>query len=326
MKKERNTKIDILRAIAMICIIIAHSTPNPLAFQLRNFDVIMIVILLGASFQLSMQGKSINYIEYLIKRFKRLVVPTWIFLTIFFSFFFILSLITNKEYFTFPQIIESYKLLGGIGFVWIMKVFMIVAVVSPLLLYISNNIQSHLYYFALLIFIYCIYHLLYLQLEHISEPMNTYYKLILLEGISYSLVAAIGIRLLQLDKKSYNILTIVAIMLYAAFTLYYQFEPIQHFKYPPHIYYISYGLMVTLIMYKLFNLKPLHDAFNNLFIMFIAKHSLWLYLWHILVLYILRLTNTPFKEHFSTRFLFIFVISLIITIIHNKISKKIKRL
>lgn len=76
MKKERNTKIDILRAIAMICIIIAHSTPNPLAFQLRNFDVIMIVILLGASFQLSMQGKSINYIEYLIKRFKRLVVPT----------------------------------------------------------------------------------------------------------------------------------------------------------------------------------------------------------------------------------------------------------
>lgn len=58
MKKERNTKIDILRAIAMICIIIAHSKPDALTFQLRNFDVIMIVILLGASFQLSMHHLS----------------------------------------------------------------------------------------------------------------------------------------------------------------------------------------------------------------------------------------------------------------------------
>ncbi|UTH00873.1 acyltransferase [Macrococcoides canis] len=324
MKKERNTKIDILRAIAMICIIIAHSKPDALTFQLRNFDVIMIVILLGASFQLSMQGKPINYVQYIIKRFKRLILPTWIFLTVFFSFFYILSITTNKEYFTLPQIIESYKMLGGIGFLWIMKVFFIVALTSPLLLYISNRVKSHILYFTLLALAYIIYHILYLQLDQVPMPFNKYYNLILLEGIGYSIVTAIGIRLLLLGSTSYRAMTIISIILYATLALYYQFEPIQNFKYPPHLYYISYGMMMTLLMYRLLDIKPLHDKLNNLFIQFISKHSLWLYFWHILTLYILKLIHTPFNTNFFTRFIFIFGLALILTIIHNKIAKKIK--
>lgn len=155
-------------------------------------------------------------------------------------------------------------------------------------------------------------------------PFNKYYNLILLEGIGYSIVAAIGIRLLLLGSTSYRAMTIISIILYATLALYYQFEPIQNFKYPPHLYYISYGMMVTLLMYRLLDIKPLHDKLNSLFIQFISKHSLWLYFWHILTLYILKLIHTPFNTNFFTRFIFIFGLALLLTIIHNKIAKKIK--
>ena len=329
MKKERNTKIDILRAIAMICIIFAHTNPDPLLFKIRNFDVIMIVILLGASFQLSMQNKTIHYSQYIIKRFKRLIIPTWIFLTIFFSIFMLLSSVTNREYFTLPIIIDSYALMVGIGYVWIMRVFFIVALISPLLLYMSNKVKSDLYYFMILILAYLIYYLLYIQLDNIHEPYNKFYKLIILEGIGYSIIAAIGIRLLRLKNKSYTTILIGSIFLFGFLSIYYQFEPIQNFKYPPHLYYMSYGIMMTFILYKLLSVKQIHDKLNNIFIMFIAKHSLWLYFWHILTIYILHIFK-PYlvysNANFITRFIFIFGLALIITIIHNKISKKIKRL
>ncbi|PAK50013.1 acyltransferase family protein, partial [Priestia megaterium] len=71
--KKRDERIDILRAIAILCIILAHSNPMGVIFQLRNFDVTMMVFLMGSSFFLSNQKKTINYGNYVIKRFKRLI-------------------------------------------------------------------------------------------------------------------------------------------------------------------------------------------------------------------------------------------------------------
>ena len=82
--KERDYKIDILRFIAIICIILSHTKPPETIFLLRNFDVTLMVMIMGASFYLSNNNKNINYSNYIIKRFYRLIVSTWIFLFIFF--------------------------------------------------------------------------------------------------------------------------------------------------------------------------------------------------------------------------------------------------
>ena len=85
---ERDKKIDILRFIAMLCIILAHSQPNTFIFQIRNFDVPLIIILMGASFYIS--RKEIGFMDYVKKRFKRLVLPTWKFLTFFLAVLFLI--------------------------------------------------------------------------------------------------------------------------------------------------------------------------------------------------------------------------------------------
>ncbi|WP_406807608.1 hypothetical protein [Clostridium perfringens] len=49
-----------------------------------------------------------KYVEYIMKRLKRLIIPTWIFLTI---YFFIHLLIGNL--YSIKTIIFSYLLIGG---------------------------------------------------------------------------------------------------------------------------------------------------------------------------------------------------------------------
>lgn len=79
----RDKKIDILKAIGAILIILAHVSNSPLILQLRNFDVPLMVMISGYLAVDSLK-KSESNMDYYRKRFIRLVVPTYIFL-IFFS-------------------------------------------------------------------------------------------------------------------------------------------------------------------------------------------------------------------------------------------------
>ena len=157
----RDNKVDILRALAIVCIILAHSQPNSIIFQIRNFDVVLMVMLLGNSFYLSSRNKSLNYLSYIKKRFQRLVIPTWIFLSVFFCFYYLVSLaIGEKFYFSTSRIIHSYFLTEGIGFVWVIKVFFIVALLSPFILQLSKKIESNRQYFLWLVTGYVVYAML----------------------------------------------------------------------------------------------------------------------------------------------------------------------
>ena len=81
--KKRDIKFDLMRIIGLAAIILAHTSPPWPISQLRNFDVPLMVIVSGAVFGLSSNNK-INYFHYLIGRTARLLLPTYIFLIIFF--------------------------------------------------------------------------------------------------------------------------------------------------------------------------------------------------------------------------------------------------
>lgn len=115
----RDERIDLLRAFGLLMIILAHVEPPNYLFQLRNFDVPLMVIVAGLSFQRSFKAES--YWSYLWGRIKRLVLPVWIFL----SFYFFLEFLVGFPG-TLPEgkvVLSSYLLLNGIGYVWIIRVF-----------------------------------------------------------------------------------------------------------------------------------------------------------------------------------------------------------
>lgn len=79
----RDISIDILRCIALIGIVVIHCEPESLWLrQIRNFDVPLMVFLSGVSYTLSIKDENTlidgGYLKYVIKRFKRLILPTWI--------------------------------------------------------------------------------------------------------------------------------------------------------------------------------------------------------------------------------------------------------
>ncbi|KFN90233.1 hypothetical protein TMUPMC115_2021 [Tetragenococcus muriaticus PMC-11-5] len=54
---KRDVRIDTLRALAILLIMYAHTRPPQWLYELRNFDVILMTFILGASYYLSTERK-----------------------------------------------------------------------------------------------------------------------------------------------------------------------------------------------------------------------------------------------------------------------------
>lgn len=87
----RDASLDYLKCIALLGLVIAHVSTNEFLLQVRVFDVNLLVIIsamLGCRGlgQHSMENdhKYIYIGQYYAKRFFRLVLPTWIFVTVYF--------------------------------------------------------------------------------------------------------------------------------------------------------------------------------------------------------------------------------------------------
>lgn len=328
---ERDVRIDILRCIAIIGIIIAHSEPNKIIFQIRNFDVILMVLLLGTSFYLSNKDyKEIKYVQYAIKRVRRLLIPTWIFLTVFFILFLFISLESKVSYyFSLKEVFLSYIMINGIGYVWIMRVFFLIALTSPLLLKLNIKIKNNRLYFTVLFSIYAIYVLFQVVYFRLEDPLKVLFENFILYGIGYSLIAAFGMRLKLLSQKEQFLWMLFFLTLFLSFMWYYQFTPTQNYKYPPQLYYISYGMFVSLALYIILGINKIQNVLNNRYVMFISQNSIWLYFWHIIFIYLLKISGKNILgsfNNFTTRFLFIFISALIVTYIHYLSKKFLKNL
>jgi len=332
--KKRDERIDILRAIAILCIIIAHSNPNGLILQLRNFDVILMVFLMGASFFLSNRGKEIRYGNYIFKRFRRLILPTWIFLIIFFIVYYFLSIILgDKYYFSANEIVTSFTLTSGIGYVWIMRVFFIGAMVTPVLLFISNKVKRHSIFFLLLLIAYALYALLlsagkYIPID-IAQNLFEYY---ILQGFGYSLVIALGIRLYTFRGNHLLIISFTFLCMFILLMIYHDFSSTQAYKYPPTIYYLSYGLFVSFILYYILKFDRIRNFFYKSPIIFLSHKSLDIYYCHVFPIYVIELfgKNIPLINYsFYTRLFFIIfctAVLLCIKLLFLKAPNKIRNL
>ncbi|UTA47595.1 acyltransferase [Simiduia sp. 21SJ11W-1] len=309
----RDNRIDILRFIGLAMIVLAHVNPPYALSQLRNFDVPLMVLLSGMSFGLSYRpGEA--FASYVYKRIKRLVFPVWIFLTGYFAVLFLID--SGNSDLTLAKIAGSYLLVDGIGYMWIIKVFLLVALVSPLLHRFNEATGSAHVYLLLLVAGIGTYELVrYLTLPYISTGAGFVVSQVSHYLIPYAMVFALGLRLIRLTHTQLLLAIAFFGVVFAAFAMYLYTShgyivPTQRFKYPPGIYYLSYAMVASLVLWLLIDkiAQLIHLIKIQPLVLFIARNSIWIYLWHIPLVKIVQ-------ADFITKYCVVFGVAILITFI-----------
>ena len=291
----RNHNIDFLRFVGLSMIILAHVHPPEVLFQLRNFDVPLMVLISGMSFGLAYKGES--YSEYVWKRIKRLALPVWIFLSMYFVIFY------PQNHINYHMIISSYLLIGGIGYVWIIRVFLMVALLAPFIYIFHNKTKHDSQYLITLLILFVLYEICrYKSMPFIQEGIEKYLSLVILYAIPYSILFALGLRIPTMSNKNIKIIFWFFLITFLAIALIItsitgNFSPTQQYKYPPSIYYFSYAACITILLWifseNIWDVVCKIDLVKYV-VLFMAQNSIWIYLWHISILKIVH-TNFIFK-------------------------------
>lgn len=283
---ERDIKIDFLRFVGLAMVIFAHVNPPDFLFQIRDFDVPLMVLVSAWSFGLTYRGEQ-SYGGYLWKRVKRLIFPVWIFLSIYFV----------AEYFIYPAslelnfntILSSYALVSGIGYVWIIRVFILVAVVSPFIFILNRKVKSNVWYLLGCLFGLLVYELLKFQYPSLDNNLIDKFVLnVVYYIIPFAAVFAIGLRMLNMDHRQVFFVGFVAFVVYLTCQYFFYLYGISpqftfNYKYPPSLFYLSYSIFVSSFLWVMADrLCKGHFYFkSNSVLGFISSNSIWIYLWHI---------------------------------------------
>ena len=252
--RERDKSIDVLRAIALTGMIIIHISPTiGWISEIRSFDVPLMVFLSGVSYTLSSGGGKISYSSYVYKRFQRLILPTWIFL-------FLYHIFSACFYFATDQ---TFNIKGEIGsavthftfmtgwYVWIMRLFFIVALFAPLLSKVTKSFRTiHLYAFVIGALVLNEFLVLWIG----EDCLQNDWRVILEMNIPYLAIFCIGTFILKIPKTSIMTLLMCSLVAFTTIAFYLKngtgvFQSLQIYKYPPQAYYMAYGITATIFLW-----------------------------------------------------------------------------
>ena len=322
----RDQRIDFLRFVGLSMIILAHvGTPSYL-FQLRNFDVPLMVLVSGMSFSLSYKTENDkdkeSYLAYFWKRFKRLVLPVWIFLTFLFSIMHYTGYPTELP--DIQTIASSYILIYGIGYVWIIRVFLLVALIAPFIMKVNLKFERQWVFYTFLALTYVAYEIIYrIATPYLSTIEGQIFESTFLYLIPFSVIFAFGLRIQYLSKTTTIKIAIIFLLIFltlAVFNYFLQGKIIQtqQFKYPPTLYYLSYAIGVSLVLWLTagYFLNWIEKLGASDIMSFIAQNSIWIYLWHIPFIEIIQLP-------FYIKYIFVYGIALLLAFIQIFIVTKL---
>jgi len=322
----RDKKIDLLRFIGLSSLIMVHIDCPGWLFQLLNFSVPLIVI--ASAMAMSYTQWKGDYWSYVIKRIKRLFFPVWLFLTFYFIFLKVTNLAPN--YLTFQNIIDNYTISNNGGFMWIIRVFLLVALVAPFIAQLDRKIKSNRKYLAILLVGY----LLYEGLMHLSAfvgdgALKEFINFYVDYALGYGMIFALGMRIRKLSTKELWFVGGFAMIVFVILGAYHfvqegHFVQTQKFKYPPSAYYVSYAIVACLITWALVDKFVGTLVTMNIWIesavMFIAQNTLWLYFWHTIALFV---SYRMHEQNFLMKYFVVYGLSILAVFIQNKIVKKV---
>jgi hypothetical protein len=274
-----------LKCIGVGGVILAHLAVPQIVLQLRSFDVPLLVIISAVLANESFEKKNNGIIlfDYIWKRIKRLVLPTWTFLVFFFLFQCVCLHKIHPLSYYFNSFIFAGE--GGIGYVWIVLIYLYCAILSPLFYRVKDN--------RILAVVISGSYILYEIIYGLGYLNNRFALDTICNVIPYGALTYLGIRYKYIPQKKRLIICVIFFLLFIAFGIYYnklfgRIKIVSVAKYPPRMYYLSYGIFssfVLLMICEKIDLPLLHHGL----ITFISSHSFWIYLWHIFYITILRL-------------------------------------
>ncbi|HBA5720984.1 TPA: acyltransferase family protein, partial [Escherichia coli] len=196
---QRDVTIDILRVCGLLLIMLAHVNPPNLIFQIRTFDVPMMIFVSGVSYFLSKKA-DVSYFSYAFSRFKRLVLPVWIFLFFFFLTIYLFRPVNFLDLLSVKNILSTY-MLNGFGYVWVIRVFLIIAILSPLYVYLTKNSSS--YSIAIIVLFLLLVSLLLsiFPYEKHGKLLSHIFDDVLFPAISYGAVFILGYNYFLFNTK-----------------------------------------------------------------------------------------------------------------------------
>ncbi|HEX8966074.1 MAG TPA: acyltransferase [Patescibacteria group bacterium] len=324
-KQERLIEVDHLRGLAMFAMILIHTTvyflsDSPLIYNLWNYSQFAVPLFIFCSAylffnKLQFYSKK-TFFAYFKKRFVRLVKPYYIFMI----FFFGAILIRQPNILTPKYFFQSVFLIGGIDINWLVLLFLYFALLIPFIgyTYVKNKIIFWLFStISLLSSILFVF---------VQLPIN--YKYIM--WLPWSVVLLFTFFLVKYKMKNIFYFASIIISL-CLFSFFYYIEFTRHHslsffdnKYPPTIYFLSFGIASISLLYFLaqkgiFDFFPINNLFN-----FLSKYSYSLYFIHYIFLYLISGTFILIHFNWITFFLSVISISIITQLLINKIFNKPK--
>lgn len=321
--KVRDPYIDLLRFVGLSLIILAHVTPPYVLGQLRSFDVPLMMFVSG----LTASGKVIpNYWDYVWKRTKRLIVPVWLFLAVYLTvFYFTQSLFLPEQYLTGRMIWRSFLLLDeSIGYVWIIRVFLLVMFFTPLWVNLDGKFKNKWAFVLFVVGVFVANELIFALSQQINNKATSVaIKDFLVYTTAYSIPFLLGLHLRRCSRKDElaitTIITVLCVVGLVHMYIYNGLDISKSYKFPPRSYFILYGSVVSLLLWatrfwwiKIMNFKHF---------IWIGQNTIWIYLWHMPVV----LFANHFLNNWAIKYVLVYFTAVIIFLIQYKLVNKNKK-
>lgn len=323
--KERNYAIDFIRVFCLLLIILAHVDAPEWIQNIRCFDVVCMVFISGMSYEISAGRKNESYIQYIWKRIKKLLIPTYAVLTLIFVTVFIVN--HSSEPIGLIKMIESYLLYDGIGYVWFVRVTLMLAMISPLLLFVQQRFT-----FAKQIGLFIVWVVAYIGvIAFYNSNILPFWPNLFIYNVpifllGYGIVYAFGMQYHKLQTRTKVI--IAALMAMCGFIAYLcGVESVSSDKYPPGMLYLAWGGIWAIILYEIFAKINVNEVPRA--ILFLSKNSFSVYLFHIIPLLLLKyLENSmvdTINKNWIVQYVFVLGEALVIVVIYDAIRIAFKK-
>ena len=321
---KRDLYIDFLRFIGLSFIILVHVNPPVNVAQVRCFDVPLMLFVSGLT---ASSGRHCRYVDYVIKRTKGLIIPVWMFLAAYLPIlYFVQFKFLPEQYLTGEMIVRSFLLLdNSIGYVWIIRIFLIVMLATPFILKLNNRIENiRLFVFVVVAAAFALegIHLIGVQCD--KESVASFVVVDIIQyGIAYSIPFMLGVRCRNAEKKEQHKLLAFVIVVFTVSLVYYVFSyglPIRitpNFKTPPHSYYIIYGCFVSVILWQM--KTKISKWLTNKYFILLGQNTIWIYLWHMPF----ALVSNRLSDSWVVRYIFVYGTAILIFMIQRSIVNKI---
>lgn len=283
MQPKRIAEIDYLRGIAMLGMILIHTTyyflSDKIALFIWNWSQFAVPVFIFCSSYLFFQKPlNLTIFKYLRKRSIRLLMPYWIFMVFFFLLVFIREPLKLSPYY----IIQSVFVVGGIDISWLVLLFLQLTLILQVILISAK--KSGLLFSILLFFSFAS------SMIFLFFHFGISYKYIMWLPWTLILFYAYFFTKFQFFRKFSWVIIVLAfaVFLSTRFLLKEELKSLSFYdnKYPPNIYFISYGILCIELLFLISKKNLLDILLLSKLLLFLSKNSYTVFFIHSAVLYI----------------------------------------